>query len=84
MAENHLLRLDLGGIYIFRPGYIYPVQKRKEPNFSYRLFRSLYPILGRFIPHVTSEELGKAMFNVGVKGHDLDTLENMDIKSVST
>src|SRR5258708_37784046 len=29
-------------VYLFRPAYIYPVQPRKEPNFSYRLLRAIY------------------------------------------
>ncbi len=82
MAENHLLVIGLGDLYIFRPGYIYPVEKRDEPNFSYRLMRSVYPFLGRFLPHVTSEELGKAMLQVGMEGHSIDTLENSDIRKV--
>ena len=82
MAENHLLGLGLGGLHIFRPAYIYPVDRRKEPNASYRLMRALYPIFKKAIPHVTSEQLGKAMFTVGFVGHDLDTLENRDINGV--
>lgn len=83
MAENHLLSLGLGGLHIFRPAYIYPVHRRKEPNASYRLMRTLYPIFKKAIPHVTSEQLGKAMFTVGLYGHELDTLENRDINSLS-
>ena len=45
MAENHLIGLDFESLYIFRPSYIYPVEKRKEPNFSYRLMRKLYPLI---------------------------------------
>jgi len=82
MAENHLLSLNLAGLHIFRPGYIYPIEKREEPNFSYRVFRALYPLLGRFVSHVTSEQLGRSMFKVGIEGHDLDTLENKDINDV--
>jgi uncharacterized protein YbjT (DUF2867 family) len=29
-------------LYIFRPAYIYRVEPRKEPNFSYRLLRTIY------------------------------------------
>jgi uncharacterized protein YbjT (DUF2867 family) len=43
MAENYLIAKQFTGLYIFRPGYIYPVTPRVEPNFSYRLSRKLYP-----------------------------------------
>ncbi len=32
-AEKYLLKCAFPHTYIFRPGYIYPVVKRKEPNF---------------------------------------------------
>src|SRR3981081_1296543 len=35
-AEKALLAVGFPSVYIFRPAYIYPVDPRKEPNFSYR------------------------------------------------
>jgi len=37
-------------VYIFRPAYICPVEARKEPNFSYRVLRTIYPRLGCCFP----------------------------------
>ncbi len=37
IAENILLNLKFGKTYIFRPGYIYPVKPRKEPNLIYKI-----------------------------------------------
>lgn len=81
IAENYLLSLGLGAVHIFRPGYIYPVEKRKEPNMSYTISRYLYPVINRLFPKmsVTSVHLAKAMFKIGIEGHQLDTLENTDI-----
>jgi hypothetical protein len=42
-AENALLARGFARVYIFRPAYIYPVTPRREPNFSYRLLRAIYP-----------------------------------------
>src|SRR4029077_3820014 len=42
-AENALLAAGFPRVYLFRPAYIYPVEPRKEPNFSYRLLRGIYP-----------------------------------------
>src|SRR6202047_286268 len=39
-AEKALLAAGFSRLYIFRPAYIYPVEPRKEPNFSYRLLRA--------------------------------------------
>src|ERR1700733_13112611 len=43
-AENALLAAGFPHLYLFRPAYIYPVEPRKEPNFSYRLMRRIYPL----------------------------------------
>src|SRR6202045_320098 len=45
-AEKALLAAGLPRVYLFPPAYIYPVQARKEPNFSYRLLRAVYPMFG--------------------------------------
>lgn len=84
MAENYLMSLNLGGLHIFRPGYIYPVEKREEPNLAYRIYRRLYPILNKLIPSsaITSEQLAKSMFRAGLYGTTQTILENEDIKQV--
>jgi uncharacterized protein YbjT (DUF2867 family) len=84
MAENYLIQKNFGQLYIFRPAYIYPVQKREEPNFSYRLFRRLYPLMKSLYPKglITSEQLGQAMFKAGIIGTTKVVLENQDIKEI--
>lgn len=80
MAENRVMNLNLK-FYSFRPGYIYPVEPRKEPNFAYKIGRALYPlikVLGKKYS-VQSAELANAMFNVGLDGADRQILENQDI-----
>ncbi len=49
-AEKALLGSGFPRLYIFRPAYIYPVEPRKEPNFSYRLLRSVYPVFPDTVP----------------------------------
>lgn len=84
MAENYLLAKSFDGLYIFRPGYIYPVEKRKEPNWTYSLMRKLYPLFKTFYSSgmITSEELAKAMFKAGMEGAHRTVLENQEIKKV--
>jgi len=80
MAENQISALGLA-FYTFRPGYIYPVQKRKEPNAMYKFSRFLYPLLkymGKKYS-IQSTELAQAMFIVGMNGASKEILENLDI-----
>lgn len=81
IAENYLLKLKFKECYLFRPSYIYPVIKRKEPNFSYRLSRSLYPLIKLFGNNMSikSTELGEAIYKVGLQGTSQIILENKDI-----
>ena len=81
IAENALSTMYGGRFFSFRPGYIYPSIKRKEPNFSYRLSRSLYPLLKAFGPKysITSFELAEAIFTSALKHPDREVLENQEI-----
>jgi len=81
MAENYLLSKNFEQLYIFRPGYIYPVEKRKEPNLTYSISRMLYPFIKLFGGNfsIKSTELAQSMFNVGLKGTQKTILENRDI-----
>jgi uncharacterized protein YbjT (DUF2867 family) len=51
-AENALLAMAFRCVYIFRPAYIYPVEPRREPNFSYGLLRAIYPIFRVIFPNL--------------------------------
>lgn len=84
MAENYLMSKRFKQFYTFRPSYIYPVEKRVEPNFSYRLMRRLYPLMKAIAPSavITSEQLGTAMFRAGINGAPKTILENEDIKKI--
>jgi len=80
MAENRISELGMT-FYTFRPGYIYPVTPREEPNLMYRVSKRLYPLVKMFGNNasIKSTELAKAMYNVGMKGADKEILENRDI-----
>jgi uncharacterized protein YbjT (DUF2867 family) len=80
MAENRISLLNLK-FHAFRPGYIYPVEQRKEPNIGYQFFRFIYPItkyLGKGAS-IKSSELALAMFKVGMNGAETEILENREI-----
>ena len=86
-AENALLAAGLPHVYIFRPAYIYPVEPRKEPNFSYRLFRAIYPAFRVLFPNqvIRADDLARAMVDVAVRGTGEQRsliLENRDIRTM--
>ena len=80
MAENRISLLNLK-FHAFRPGYIYPVEQRKEPNIGYQFFRFIYPITKYFGKgaSIKSSELALAMFKVGLNGAETEILENREI-----
>jgi uncharacterized protein YbjT (DUF2867 family) len=67
-AEKALLAAGFPSVYLFRPAYIYPVEPRKEPNFSYRLLRVIYPAFRVLFPNqvIPADELARAMVDVAV------------------
>ncbi len=86
VAENKLIKLNFTHLAIFRPGYIYPVTPRKEPNKTYAVFRALWkPILSKLFPGLglTSEQLARAMVNIGFNGGDKTIYENNEIKKLA-
>jgi uncharacterized protein YbjT (DUF2867 family) len=68
-AENALLAAGFPHVYIFRPAYIYPVEPRKEPNFSYRLLRAIYPAFRVLFPNqvIRADDLARAMVDVALR-----------------
>jgi uncharacterized protein YbjT (DUF2867 family) len=86
-AEKALLEIGFHRVHLFRPGYIYPVTPRKEPNLVYAITRFLYPLLRRVYPNIgiSSEDLAAAMVNVGLYGtreNENPALENREIRSM--
>ena len=86
-AEKALLAAGFPRVYIFRPAYIYPVEPRREPNFSYRLLRAVYPVFRALFPNqvVRADNLGRAMVDVVLSetGESRSViLENRDIRAM--
>jgi uncharacterized protein YbjT (DUF2867 family) len=86
-AEKALFAAGFPSVYIFRPAYIYPVEPRKEPNFSYRLMRAIYPAFRVLFPNqvIQADELAEAMVYVALSGkgqREGPTFENRDIRAM--
>jgi len=85
-AETALLASGFPRVYIFRPAYIYPVEPRKEPNFSYRLMRWIYPAFRMLLPSqvIRADDLARVMVDVVVFGKaDGPVFENRDIQTMA-
>jgi uncharacterized protein YbjT (DUF2867 family) len=87
-AENALHAAGFPHLYIFRPAYIYPVEPRKEPNFSYRLLRAIYPAFRLLFPNqvIRADDLARAMVDVSIRAtseRKSSVFENRDIQAMS-
>ena len=86
-AENAALAAGFPHVYLFRPAYIYPVEPRNEPNFSYRLLRTVYPVFRVLFPNqvIRADDLARAMVDLGLRQtHERKglILENRDIRAM--
>jgi uncharacterized protein YbjT (DUF2867 family) len=85
-AENALLAAGFPSVYLFRPAYIYPVEPREEPNFSYRLLRAIHPAFRLLFPNqvIRADDLARAMVDVTVRGTERGgrVFENRDIRAM--
>ena len=86
-AEKTLLEEGFPRVYLFRPAYIYPVEARKEPNFSYQLLRVIYPAFRALFPNqvIPADDLARGMVDVAVQ-ETRETggkvFENRDIRAL--
>jgi uncharacterized protein YbjT (DUF2867 family) len=86
-TENALLRLPLSA-YMFRPGFIQPLDGIQSKTSSYRIFYKvlapLMPLLRWALPSqiLTTREIGQAMLAVARRGYEKRVLETRDIRAV--
>ena len=86
-TENALLKLQLKA-YMFRPGFIQPLDGIQSKTPSYRIFYKtlapLMPLLHWALPNkvLTTREIGRAMLSVAKHGYEKRILETRDIRAV--
>jgi uncharacterized protein YbjT (DUF2867 family) len=87
-TENRLLAMSPKS-YMFRPGFIVPIEGVRSKTRIYALIyditRPLYPVLKRLFPNSvsTSDGLGRAMIAVADRGHPKRILEIPDINALA-
>jgi uncharacterized protein YbjT (DUF2867 family) len=86
-AEKALFSAGFPHVYIFRPAYIYPVERRQEPTFSYRVLRWVYPAFRVFFPNqvIRADDLARVMVDAAVEGTPQrkgPVFENRDIRAM--
>jgi uncharacterized protein YbjT (DUF2867 family) len=87
-TENYLLRLGFKAAYMFRPGYIQPLDgiKTKTSLYAaiYAVLGPLYPLLKAIAPSyvTTTRQVGRAMIRVALQGAQKTHLENRDINTL--
>jgi uncharacterized protein YbjT (DUF2867 family) len=85
-TENALLRLPLNA-YMFRPGFIEPMDGIRSKTPSYRVFytllKPLLPLLRWALPNqvLSTRDVGQAMLAVARKGYAKRILETRDIRT---
>lgn len=84
-TENDLAKLGFKNTFAFRPGYLQPTVGMKNTLPYYKFIDWLYPFLKLIIPNHTSRlsELGKAMIECAVFGHQKKIIEVKDILALS-
>jgi uncharacterized protein YbjT (DUF2867 family) len=87
-TENALLALPFKAAYMFRPGYIQPLDGIQSRTRWYRAIYAaiapLYPVLKRLFPGAvtTTAQVGRAMLAVARNGFGRPVLETRDINGL--
>ena len=88
-TENALLHLPFKAAYMFRPGFIEPLDGIQSRTPLYRFFYALtgpvLPLLRRMLPNqiLTTEQLGLAMLVAAKRGAPKPLLEARDIRALA-
>jgi hypothetical protein len=80
-TENELMKLPFKAVYLFRPGFIKPINGVGHTHAISAVVGMLYPVWKFLVPQYvcTLEEVGLAMVHAAGHGYPHPVLENKDI-----
>jgi uncharacterized protein YbjT (DUF2867 family) len=87
-TENALLRMPFRAAYMFRPGFIEPLNGIQSKTPSYRVFyntlRPLFTVLHRLLPNqvLTTAEVGRAMLIAARQGAPVKILNARELRAL--
>ena len=87
-TENALLKLDLNA-YMFRPGFIEPMDGivSKTPMYRrfYKVLGPLMPVMRKMLPNqiLSTRQIGQAMLAAAQRGYEKRILESRDIRHLA-
>ena len=86
-TENALLQLPFASAYMFRPGYIQPVEGVKSKtgwvHAAYSVLAPAYPILRPLLRGTTTANFGRALIEVAARGYSKRILYSSDINDLA-
>jgi hypothetical protein len=84
-TENDLMKLSFKKVFAFRPGFMIPAKEAKNIHGYYVVFRILFFPLRALFPKFVStlKEVGIAMINSVIYGHEKPVFEVKDIVALS-
>ena len=84
-TENHLMALPFKAVYLFRPGFMKPVNGQRNVKSIFKVVEFIYPVVKTLFPNsgCKLEDLGMAMIMAAKVGYSKNILENKDIDQLA-
>jgi uncharacterized protein YbjT (DUF2867 family) len=84
-TENHLMALPFKAVYLFRPGFMKPMEDQKNIKSIFKVVKFIYPFIKTLFPNsgCKLEDLGIAMIMSAKVGYSKNIIENKDIDQLA-
>jgi uncharacterized protein YbjT (DUF2867 family) len=84
-TENHLMALPFKAVYLFRPGFMKPVDGQRNIKPIFKVITFIYPVIKMLFPNsgCKLEDLGTAMIMSAKVGYSKNILANKDIDKLA-
>jgi uncharacterized protein YbjT (DUF2867 family) len=84
-TENDLLKMPFKASYMFRPGFLKPIERAKNTNSYYKYITWIFPFLKLVFPNMVStlQDFGLSMINAAKNGYEKSIIEVKDINELA-